>query len=81
MKSWHIALIAVAVIAAHGLLFWMISGASALPKANYIPPPNFVAKEAKFVDKATGEKMVYHEYHVSTKLALPDALMEKKDTE
>lgn len=78
MKKWQIALIALAVIAAHAGLFWLVSGKSALPDTPYIPPPNFVAKQAKFIDKATGEKMVYHEYSVSTKLAYPDILMQKE---
>ena len=79
MKAWQIALIALAVVAVHLGLFWMISGKSALPNTPYIPPPNFVEKEAKFVDKQTGEKMVYKEYQVSTKLAYPDVVMEDKN--
>lgn len=78
MNRRQIILLASGVILVHLAVFWMISGAHTLPDKPYIPPPNFVAKEASWLDEKTGEQITYHEYRVSTKLALPDALMEKK---
>jgi hypothetical protein len=79
MKRSHIVLIVGVVVLLHVLGFWLISGTKPLPKANYIPPPNFSAKEASWVDEKTGERIIYREYKVSTKLALPDVMMEKRE--
>ncbi len=67
------------VVAAHLGLFWLVADTSALPKVTPIPRPTFVAKEAKWTDEVTGEKMVYREFSVSTRLAMPDVLMERKE--
>ncbi len=78
MKPWQVVLVVVGVLALHLGLFWLIAGRSPLPYANArrIPLPNFVAKEGRWVDAATGEPLVYREYRVSTRLALPDVWME-----
>lgn len=69
------------------LIFWIVSGVAAfhialfclladknpLPKREYIPPPSFIVKEAPYTDAQTGEKLVYREFIVSTKLAEPQA--------
>jgi len=75
MNRRQIKLLVLAVVMVHLLLFWWISGTNPLPKTPFVPPPNFIAKEATMVDKDTGDRTTYHEYQVSTKLAMPDALM------
>lgn len=66
-------IVAVAVLAFHGLAFWAFRNMKPLPQRGYIPPPNFIAKEAEIVDPETGEKTIYREFTVSTKLAEPPA--------
>ena len=61
-------LIAVAVMAAHALIFWLVAGARVLPNTPHVPPPNFGSRSAEITDPQTGEKMVYREFTVSTKL-------------
>ena len=78
MNRKQLALILTGVVIVHGVLFWIISGTNPLPKVPFIAPPNFFARQASWVDEKTGEQVTYHEYQVSTKLAMPDALMEKK---
>jgi len=67
------------VIVLHAALFWLIADTNPLPKVTPIPRPQFIAREASFVDEKTGEKMIYREFQVSTKLAFPDVLMEKRE--
>ncbi|HWL53008.1 MAG TPA: hypothetical protein VNQ90_11270 [Chthoniobacteraceae bacterium] len=71
--------IVLGVVAAHAGLFWLVAGTNSLPKVTPIPRPTFVAKEAKWTDEVTGDPMVYREFTVSTRLALPDVLMERKE--
>ncbi len=82
MKPWQVALLVVGVLLLHLGVFWLIAGRSPLPYANArrIPPPNFVAKEGRWVDDKTGEPWVYREYRVSTRLAMPDVLMQAEPT-
>jgi len=70
--------IILAVAALHGLLFWLVADHNPLPKTTFIPPPNFVSKEAEWSDPQSGEHGTYREYKVSTKLAMPDALAAPK---
>ena len=77
MKRWQLVLLVSLVIAAHSVVFMLVFNLNPLPKTNVVPPPNFVAKERSWVDKETGERFTLHEYKVSTKLAMPDVLMEK----
>ena len=56
MNRKQIALIVIGVILLHAGLFWAFSNTKPLPKKPYIPPPNFSAKEASWVDEETGEK-------------------------
>jgi hypothetical protein len=63
--KWMIA----GVVLAHLGAFYLVSGWNALPKAAYVPPPTFVAKETSWTDQATGETLTYREFQVSTKLA------------
>jgi len=57
------------VVLAHLGAFYLVSGWNALPKATYIAPPTFIAKETSWTDKETGETLTYREFQVSTKLA------------
>jgi hypothetical protein len=79
MNRRQIALIALAVVLAHAALFWLLSGTRPLPKKVIaeVPRPNFFAREARWEDKETGERYVIREFEVSTKLAMPDVLMER----
>jgi hypothetical protein len=78
MNRRTLIVIILAVAALHGLFFWLVSGSNPLPKTTFIPPPNFVAKEAAWSDAQTGEHGTYREYKVSTQLAMPDALAAPK---
>jgi hypothetical protein len=81
MNRRQIALIALVVILVHAALFWLLSGTKPLPKKVIaeIPRPNFFAREARWQDQETGERYVIREFEVSTKLALPDVVMERGD--
>jgi hypothetical protein len=67
VNRWLIVGIAIGVIAAHGLLFWLVGNSSALPKIEYVPPDNFHAKAADFTDPKTGDKLHIEEFTVSTR--------------
>ena len=68
MKRPSVALIVFGVLAAHVVFFWLVADAKVLPQRPYFPPPNFGAREAHVVDMQTGEKLIYREFTVSTKL-------------
>lgn len=77
--SWRqVTLLVFVVILLHGAAFWALSGSRVLPPKPYIAPPSFIAKEARWVDEKTGEKMIYREFRVSTKLAETEVLVEKR---
>ena len=78
MNRRQLTFLATGVVIVHLVVFWLISGTNPLPKVPFIAPPNFVAKEASWIDEKTGEHITYHEYQVRTKLAMPDQLMEKR---
>ena len=71
MSRRKIAWIVLAVVAAHLAVFAGVSRMRALPKARYVPPPNFGYKQTTYVDPATGEKTIEREIRVTTKLAPP----------
>ena len=71
MKRKTLLLIALAVAAGHVAFFWYISDKKPLPERAYIPPPNFVARHGAYVDPESGEKTIYREFTVSTKLPAP----------
>ncbi|HEV7404695.1 MAG TPA: hypothetical protein VGO11_17270 [Chthoniobacteraceae bacterium] len=60
-----------AAILFHVGLFYLASHTRALPKVRQVPRPNFIGNEMVYEDSTTGEKIVYREYKVSTKLADP----------
>jgi|GEM_PF-1312310 len=78
MNRRQVILLILAVIAGHAALFWLLSGTRPLPKVAPIPRPNFFAREAHWTDEQTGEQYVYREFQVSTRLSMPDALMERR---
>ena len=71
MSRRAIAWIILGVVAAHLAAFSVVSRMRALPKARYVPPPNFGYKQITYIDPATGEKTIEREIRVSTKLAPP----------
>lgn len=78
MNRRQLFLLITGVVLIHAAGFWLISGTKPIPEKRFVPPPQkFVAREASWVDEHTGERMTVREYNVSTKLALPDAIMEK----
>jgi len=79
MNRRQLVTVILGVIVFHAALFWLIAGTNPLPKVTPIPRPQFIARETPFVDAKTGEKMIYREFQVSTRLAFPDVLMEKKE--
>jgi hypothetical protein len=64
----------VAVVILHAGAFLLLGRMRALPKARVIPPPNFGYQEEVFEDTKTGERTIYREIRVSTKLADPKKL-------
>jgi len=78
MKPWQLVLVVLGVVGFHAVLFWLIADPSPLPEGRIVPPPTFVAREGRGVDEETGEPFIYREFRVSTKLALPDVLMEAR---
>ena len=77
MSRRKIAWIVLGVVAAHLAAFAIFSRMRALPKARYVPPPNFGYKQTTWVDPATGEKTIEREIRVTTKLA-PDGTYEAR---
>lgn len=78
MTRRQISLLVFAVVLLHIGAFWLLGGAiSTLPPRRFPAPPQDTLRlrETNFVHPDTGETMVYREIRVSTKLALPDALM------
>ena len=71
MSRRKIAWIVVGVILAHVVAFLMVARINPLPKAHFIPPPNFGFKQTTYVDPASGERTIEREFRVSTKLAQP----------
>ncbi len=69
-RSWLIGIIVLAVLIHIGV-FLAFANVKPLPKKRHVPPPNFSAAEASYVDPTSGERMVVREYKVSTKLATP----------
>jgi hypothetical protein len=69
-----LAWIVLAVVALHGIAFWLLADRHYLPPARYIPPPpapNFAARRQTRIDPRTGEITTETEYVVSTHLASP----------
>lgn len=69
MKFRKILIIISVVLVVHAGIFFVITHVPALPKARYIPPPNFGTHTETYEDPKTGEKTIYREFRVSTKLA------------
>jgi len=68
--NWRKILIIVGVVlVVHAGIFFVITHVPALPKARYIPPPNFGVRTEIYEDAKTGERTIYREFRVSTKLA------------
>ncbi|MGB8352711.1 MAG: hypothetical protein WCD79_02390 [Chthoniobacteraceae bacterium] len=68
MKRSTIISLVLAVVAVHLCVFWLVCDFHILPKREVIPPPNFSAQAGSTIIPATGEKIIVHEYTVSTKL-------------
>lgn len=73
MKRRTAFLIGAGVLALHGAFFWWVANAKVLPPTAYIPPPNFVERSAEITDPKTGQKSIYREFTVSTRLENPPA--------
>jgi hypothetical protein len=70
------------VVAFHVLVFFVLGLVNPMPKFKKIPrppKPNFKHYERVEVDATTGEKMIYRDIEVSTKLT-PRETLEKKET-
>lgn len=69
MKRRTILWIVFAVVIVHVAAFLVLGRMRALPKARFIPPPNFGYKEEVYEDPKSGDRTIYREFRVSTKLA------------
>jgi hypothetical protein len=67
--------ICVAVVAAHGLFFWLVWNKHFLPKVPPAPvaptPANFTVLETRRVDPRTGATVIERQFTLSTSLASP----------
>ncbi len=81
MKRSRLILLISGVAALHvGLFLWLFD--HPLPKRIVKMPEAFFSKrEASWHDEATGEAFTYREFNVSTRLAMPDVLMERREKE
>jgi hypothetical protein len=61
-------LVVAAVVVTHVVLFAFAGRVRPLPHVPYIAPPNFVARERAVENTKTGERTVYREFTVSTKM-------------
>jgi hypothetical protein len=68
MKRRTVIRIVVGVVLFHAVAFAILSQMKPLPKTRYIPPPNFRYKEETYEDPKTGERTIWREIRVSTKL-------------
>ena len=68
MKKRTIAWIILGVVMAHMGFFYFFGQLNALPKTKFIPPPNFGYKEETFQDPKTGERTIWREIRVTTRL-------------
>ncbi len=67
-RAW--VLVITVVLAIHAGIAVLLAHMRALPKAPHsVPPPNFGFHEEVHENQVTGDKTVYREYTVSTKLA------------
>lgn len=76
MKSWansRLFWIVSLVVAFHLGLFLLLADKKPLPERPYIPPPNFSVQQMPITDPNTGEKLIYREFTVSTKLPEEEA--------
>jgi len=69
MKTSLLFCIVLGVLTAHIGVFMLLSHLRPQPKPAPHPRDNFSVKAASFTDSHTGEKMIYREFTVSTRLA------------
>jgi len=74
MKASLLFCIVLGVFTAHIGVFMLLSHLRPQPKLTPHPKDSFSVKAASFTDSHTGEKMIYEEFTVSTRLAPPDGL-------
>ena len=72
MKASLLLCIVLGVFTAHLGVLMLLSHLRPQPKLAPRPRDNFSAKAAPFTDTRTGEKMIYQEFTVSTRLAPAD---------
>jgi hypothetical protein len=73
MKASLLSCIVLGVFTAHLGVLMLLSHLRPQPKRPPRPRENFSAKAATFTDSNTGEKMIYQEFTVSTRLATPES--------
>ena len=71
MKASLLVCIVAGVFTAHIGMVMLLSHLRPRPVSAPRPKENFSMKAASFVDSQTGEKMIYQEFTVSTRLATP----------
>ena len=72
MKVPLLLCIVLGIFAAHIGVLMLVSHLRPQPKFAPRPKDNFSVKAATFSDSKTGEKMIYQEFTVSTRLAAPE---------
>jgi len=73
MKASLLLCIVLGVFTAHVGVLMLLSHLRPQPKLTSRPKDSFSARAASFTDSHTGEKMIYQEFTVSTRLALPES--------
>jgi hypothetical protein len=78
MKASLLLCIVLGVFTAHLGVLMLLSHLRPQPKLAPRPKDNFSLKAASFTDSATGQKMIYQEFTVSTRLAPPESTPPEK---
>ena len=73
MKASLLLCIVLGVFTAHIGVLMLLSHLRPQPKFAPRPKDSFSAKAASFIDSHTGQKMIYEEFTVSTRLASPES--------
>lgn len=74
MNRQTIIIIVVVVVLVHAGLFYVATHMKSLPTVKPRPRPNFGESSQAYTDAETGEKFVYREIRVSTKLVDPETM-------
>ena len=59
------------VLLLHGVAFYFLGHPRPVPKTRQVPKPNFTFQEKSFENSPDGNRTIYREFKVSTRIAEP----------